>query len=123
MKRVIAVSPDGVITFVHDEALAGLTRCGTATLRRASHVEPENLLKRSLFNILRRCFGDVGPVARWPRRWPGNWRVDLAPSGGPILGPFAGRSEAIQREVEWLNNYAWAAPTPPERRAVRCGMP
>ena len=104
LKKVIAVNPAGVITFVSDDLFAGLVACGDATICRASHVEPVNGFKRTLFMILRGCVGDTGPIAQWSRSWCGSWRVDLAPSGGPILGPFANRQEAIRREVDWLNN-------------------
>jgi hypothetical protein len=104
LKQVIAVNPAGDMTFVSDEALNGLMRSGEATIRRASHVEPANTFKRVLFQILRGWAGDVGTIARWTRRWKGCWRVNLVPSDGPILGPFANRQEAIRREVEWLND-------------------
>lgn len=32
----------------------------------------------------------------------GQWTADMAPSGGPVLGPFQKRSEALAAEVEWL---------------------
>ncbi|EMB17938.1 hypothetical protein RE6C_01332 [Rhodopirellula europaea 6C] len=33
----------------------------------------------------------------------GQWTADLSPVGGPVLGPFALRSEAIEAEIEWLH--------------------
>ena len=32
----------------------------------------------------------------------GQWTADLAPVGGPLLGPFARRSEALRAEEQWL---------------------
>lgn len=44
------------------------------TVERASHVEPE----------------------------AGGWVADLAPVGGPRLGPYDLRVTAVQEEVQWL---------------------
>ena len=36
----------------------------------------------------------------------GKWTVDLTVSGGPIIGGFRLRDDALKYEVEWLNkNY------------------
>jgi len=32
------------------------------------------------------------------------WEADMLPSGGPVLGPFPRRSEALRAEEEWINN-------------------
>ena len=52
-----------------------LTALGQLTIRRASHVEPDEA---------------------------GRWQVDLSPVGGPRLGPFDRRSTALEAESEWL---------------------
>jgi hypothetical protein len=31
------------------------------------------------------------------------WTADMSPVGGPVLGPFATRTEALQKETEWLD--------------------
>jgi hypothetical protein len=49
---------------------------GQATIRRASHVEPD------------------------PR---GGWTADMSPSNGPKLGPCPLRSTALWWEIQWLN--------------------
>ncbi|MCI0640167.1 MAG: hypothetical protein L0Y70_13925 [Gemmataceae bacterium] len=54
-----------------------------SNVERASHVEPD-------------------PV--------GHWWADLAPVGGPLLGPFDRRSEALQAESTWLETN-WLAKT------------
>lgn len=75
------VQPDGRVTCVHDDALDGvLAELGATTLRRASHVEP-------VFGI------------------PGEWAADLSPVGGPTLGMFPTRREALAAEVEWLDQH------------------
>jgi hypothetical protein len=71
----------GAVAFIHsDEAMAlaaGLA--GTPSIRRASHVEP--------------VFGTT------------LWEADMAPSGGPTLGPFATRQQALDTEVAWLREH------------------
>ena len=61
--------------FVYSDDLVPLLEQGDSTIRRASHVEPAE----------------------------GGWTADLTPSGGPVLGPFPLRSEALEKEIEWLN--------------------
>ena len=61
---------------VYDDEIADvLPRLGTYAVRRASHVEP--------------C---------------GNgWTADMKPMGGPVLGPYHLRSQALAAEREWLS--------------------
>ena len=56
----LIVLPDGSVRGLYDEAL-DLAALGQLTIRRASHVEPDE--------------------------W-GRWIADLAPIAGPRLGPF-----------------------------------
>lgn len=65
---------NGGVSCIYDEAL-DLRELGRLTIKRASHVEPDQ---------------------------DGNWWADMAPSGGPALGPFKSRSEALVAEREWL---------------------
>jgi hypothetical protein len=69
---------------LYDEAF-DLSPLGEASIRRASHVEPDE---------------------------SGHWWADLAPSGGPKLGPFAGRSEAIAAEIAWVEAHGLSANPP-----------
>lgn len=72
---------DGVVTYVYDDALVGLGEAlGVATVTRASHVEPA-----------------PGPGVAWT--------ADMAPSGGPVLGPFPTRAEALAAERAWLTKH------------------
>jgi hypothetical protein len=57
-----------------DDAVELLKGLGNVSIRRASHVEPEE----------------------------DGWYADMSPVGGPKLGPFSTRSRAIQSEVQWL---------------------
>jgi hypothetical protein len=63
------------IHFMHDDDLAqAMAGLGCSTTARASHVEPS---------------GE-------------GWKADLFPVGGPVLGPFTRRDQALTAEVEWL---------------------
>jgi len=70
----IYVSPDGQLRHIYDDAL-NLADLGHVRISRASHVEP-------------------APTS--------GWIADLSPVGGPVLGPFAKRAEALAAEVAWL---------------------
>jgi hypothetical protein len=65
----------GQVHALYGEAI-DLATLGKHSIRRASRVEPDR---------------------------QGRWWADLAPVGGPILGPFARRSQALAAEVEWLD--------------------
>jgi hypothetical protein len=73
----LVVTPGGRVRCVYDE-LVDLKALGQLTIQRGSHVEPEAL---------------------------GCWTADLAPVGGPVLGPFATRSIALAAEVAWLREH------------------
>ncbi len=78
----------------------------TSTVRRASHVEPVNLLARILFYMARSAFGDTGRIANLTRSYPGAWRVNLSPVNGPVLpDTYRVRSQAIQAEVSYLEKH------------------
>ena len=72
MELVVAV--DGGVRCIYDESL-DLRALGKLQITRASHVEPD---------------------------LDGNWWADMGPVGGPVLGPFGSRSEALQAEKRWL---------------------
>ena len=70
----IIIERDGTIRTIYSEAI-DLFSLGQPDIRRGSHVEPNE---------------------------EGTWEVDLSPVGGPHLGPFLVRSDAIKAEVAWL---------------------
>jgi hypothetical protein len=70
----LIVATDGVARCIYDEAL-DLREIGTLKITRASHVEPDP---------------------------EGFWWADMGPSGGPVLGPYGSRSEALGAERGWL---------------------
>ena len=84
---------DGVARCIYDEAL-DLREIGRLTITRASHVEPHA---------------------------EGYWWADMGLSGGPLLGPFSSRSEALEAERGWLGPLARGAIGPLEQRI--CGLP
>ena len=67
----LVISPSGQIRCLYDETIE-LAALGTLTIQRASHVEPTT---------------------------DGRWCADLSPSNGPLLGPFARRSDALMAEA------------------------
>ncbi|MGE0757205.1 MAG: hypothetical protein AB7O38_09300 [Pirellulaceae bacterium] len=67
-----------------------LATLGRLEIRRGSHVEPTG---------------------------QGGWQADLAPVGGPVLGPFATRSAALAAELRWLHDH-WLAAVPPASEQV-----
>jgi hypothetical protein len=78
----LLVQPDGMVRAIYDEAI-DLTALGHPTITRASHVEPDE---------------------------QGRWLADLTPVGGPTLGPFDHRSEALDAERAWLETHWLIAP-------------
>ena len=74
----LVVGADGGVTCIYDETL-DLRALGKLRITRASHVEPDK---------------------------EGNWWADMGPSGGPVLGPFRSRSEALAAERGWLRRSA-----------------
>jgi hypothetical protein len=70
----LVVTAAGNVRAIYNERI-DLARLGKVSIRRGSHVEPTD---------------------------DGRWTADLSPCGGPVLGPFAVRSEAIEAEIVWL---------------------
>ena len=75
----LVVGCDGGVRCIYDEAL-DLREIGKLQITRASHVEPDA---------------------------EGYWWADLGPSGGPVLGPFKSRAEALEAERGWLADSTW----------------
>jgi hypothetical protein len=70
----LVVGVDGGVRCIYDESL-DLRALGKLQITRASHVEPDR---------------------------EGFWWADMGPSGGPVLGPYVSRSEALAAERGWL---------------------
>ena len=73
----LIVEANGQVRGIYGEEIA-LDALGSPRITRASHVEPDA---------------------------QGRWLADLAPVGGPILGPFERRSDALEAEVAWLEEH------------------
>ncbi len=70
----LVIEPDGLVRGIYGEEI-DLDVLGHPRITRASHVEPNQ---------------------------QGRWLADLSPVGGPVLGPYDHRSEALRAEVAWL---------------------
>ncbi|MFH5802776.1 hypothetical protein [Alienimonas sp. DA493] len=68
------VTADGSARGLYGE-LIDTNSIGRCSIARASHVEPHP---------------------------DGGWTAELSPSGGPVLGPFPLRSDALTAEADWL---------------------
>jgi hypothetical protein len=80
----LVIDQAGTVRCVYAEDI-DLASLGTPFIRRASHVEPDD---------------------------QGQWWSDLAPVGGPRLGPFPSRTPALDAELDWLSEH-WL----PDRQA------
>lgn len=74
----VSIDDDGSLEFIWSDDLACLRELGVCDIRRASHVEPT-----------------VDAL----------WEADMSPSGGPVLGAFETRQEAIDAELAWLAKH------------------
>ena len=77
----LVVDPRGTVRAIYSEEI-DLSAIGTPHITRASHVEPTP---------------------------DGRWTADMRPMIGPVLGPFAVRSEALAAEHAWLREH-WLLP-------------
>jgi hypothetical protein len=77
----LVILPGGTIRCLYSEDLP-LQCLGQLVISRGSHVEPTA---------------------------DGRWAADLAPVGGPQLGPFERRSQALAAEQAWLESD-WLLP-------------
>lgn len=95
----ITVDSEGNLHYLEKPETESLRQLGTATTKRASHIEPCNWLLRLAFHAVRMA-GKRGEA--FSRTWPVDWRVNLKLSNGPTFGRFADRSKAIEAEEQWL---------------------
>lgn len=79
----LVIDQGGQVRCVYSEAI-DLNALGPLTIRRGSYVEPDD---------------------------QGRWWADLAPVGGPRIGPHPRRSEALEAERTWLETHWLSKPT------------
>jgi hypothetical protein len=83
---VIVIPDDGPMRFIYNEdMMQSLMAHGEARVSRVSHVEPGDDAKG---------------------QDPLKWYADMGPVSGPVLGPFDGRTQALNEEVAWLSKHA-----------------
>ena len=73
----LVINSSGDIRCVYGEEV-NLSELGRLSIQRGSHVEPTA---------------------------DGQWTADMSPVQGPNLGPFDCRTQALEAEVAWLNQY------------------
>ena len=101
--RTIAATVDenGDLLFLKSESTQVFCALGETHTRRASHVEPDDLVLRLVFHAVRLLGFDA-----WSRTWNCLWRVNTSPVNGPILeGRWRNRQDAILAEIEFLNRF------------------
>lgn len=100
----IVADENGSLSYIQDSEISFLQDLGAASVKRASHVEPDSYLLRVLFHWLRGKFGETGRISDWTRNWKCLWRVNMSPSNGPILPErWVNRQDALNAEVTWLS--------------------
>ena len=106
-KRTVVVIKQGRVLAVQGPATDAALRAfgGCVSRARASNILPLNRAKRLAFRLLRHLFGETGRASDWTRAWKGPAIADMAPSGGPVLGPFPSRAEALAAEAAWLADH------------------
>jgi hypothetical protein len=78
MTTTLLIDEVGTLELIYADDLRPLLDLGHATITRASFVEPT-------------C--------------DGHWTADLSPVGGPLLGPFLLRDQALREERTWLDTH------------------
>ena len=73
----LLINTAGAVRCIYGEEL-DLHKFGRLSIRRGSQVEPTV---------------------------DGFWTADLSPVSGPMLGPFANRTEALDAERDWLQRH------------------
>ena len=90
---VLSISPDGerVKAIYQDRLKPVFAVLGNASTERASHVEPDD---------------------------NSDWIADCSPIGGPALGPFFRREDALRAEVQFINTKGLSWVTKPEQASL-----
>lgn len=78
MTTTLLIDEAGTLELIYADELRPFLELGHATITRASFVEPTP---------------------------DGQWTADLSPVGGPLLGPFLLRDQALREERTWLDTH------------------
>ncbi|MCC9601039.1 hypothetical protein LOC67_10825 [Stieleria sp. JC731] len=77
MTVTVVIDPSGQLRTIFDDRV-DLKSVGSISIKRGSYVEPTP---------------------------DGQWTADLSVVGGPVLGPFRRRRDALDAEVTWLQSH------------------
>lgn len=97
-RQVFYIRPDGSKQSIVNSGtpeLAGMRR------EKVSRIEPANLFLRLLYVTIRATQPEQGKVVAWLRTWRCKWRIHFL-SNGRILQPFSRRQDAVDKEIELL---------------------
>jgi len=103
------IQVDGSIEFVHDDAAASFAKSfGELDIKRASHVEPFQLLGDAQRKyVIKEVYEakDCDTYAEVARDMYNLWFADMTPLTGSVLvlGPFDTREEALTAERVWID--------------------
>jgi hypothetical protein len=97
---------DGTARTIYGEEI-NLAKLGVVELRRASHVDPTRELTEAAYNWLLEKYEKLSDhlISADKVRDCQKWWADMLPMNGPVLGPFATRSEALQAEMVWIDEH------------------
>jgi len=110
-KMKLAISSDGHVECIGEDAPDISQFFAVTTRRRASHIEPCSWHLRLVFHLCRSVKLHSDWLAEWTRGWRCSWRVNLSPSGGPTFGRYRDRQQAIEAEHSWLEQNLWKEKT------------
>ena len=114
---IISIEDGGRVRLIYSDELAGLLGEGAAVIRRASHVEPRQYCCHERHETPCPLPCDACPEECGSGHEVSMWTADMGPSGGPVLGPFALRAEALAAEYQWIERNVIAGQGPAEGKA------
>jgi len=121
-RQEIIIGKDGNVRAVYSpETDSILKQLGATETRRASHVEPTPELSDSARrHVWENYEGEIeGTMTETAEAVlpEDKWWADMLPVGGPVLGPFDNREQALDAETQWLSDN-----NVPNCRNGECGI-